>query len=55
MSAGTLAGLDRAVTGTAVPYIPAAPAALIVTAVAALAYGTIMATFTAISRQAGLS
>jgi len=50
VSAGTLAGLDRAV-----PYIPAAPAALIVTAVAALAYGTIMATFTAISRQAGLS
>jgi len=44
--AGTLAGMDRAVTGTAVPYIPAARAALIVTAVAALAYGTIMATFT---------
>ncbi|MGH3275322.1 MAG: FtsX-like permease family protein, partial [Streptosporangiaceae bacterium] len=53
--AGTLAGMDRAVTGTAVPYIPAAPAALIVTAVAALGYGTIMATFTAISRRAELS
>lgn len=52
--AGTLIGLDRAVTGTAVPYIPAAPAALIVTAVATLAFGTIMATFTAISRRAEL-
>jgi putative ABC transport system permease protein len=52
--AGTLVGLDRAVTGTAVPYIPAAPAALIVAAVAALAFGTIMATFTAISRRAEL-
>jgi putative ABC transport system permease protein len=49
--AGTLTGLDRAVTGTAVPYIPAAPAALIVTAVAALSFGTIMTTFTAISRR----
>jgi putative ABC transport system permease protein len=48
--AGTLVGLDRAVTGTAVPYIPAAPAALIVTAVAALAFGTIMTTFAADSR-----
>jgi putative ABC transport system permease protein len=52
--AGTLIGLDRAITGTAVPYIPAAPAALIVTAVAALTLGTIMATFTAISRRAEL-
>jgi putative ABC transport system permease protein len=52
--AGTLIGLDRAVTGTAVPYIPAAPAALIVTAVAALTFGTIMATFAAISRRAEL-
>jgi putative ABC transport system permease protein len=52
--AGTLIGLDRAVTGTAVPYIPAAPAALIATAVAALAFGTIMTTFTAISRRTEL-
>jgi len=52
--AGTLIGLDRAVTGTAVPYIPTAPAALIVTAVAALAFGTIMGTFTAISRRTEL-
>jgi putative ABC transport system permease protein len=43
--AGTLIGLDRAVTGSAVPYIPAAPAALIVAAVAALTFGTIMASF----------
>jgi putative ABC transport system permease protein len=49
--AGTLIGLDRAVTGTAVPYIPATPAALIVAAVAALAFGTIMTTFTAISHR----
>jgi putative ABC transport system permease protein len=48
---GTLTGLDRAVTGTAVPYIPAIPAALIVTAVAALTFGTTMTTFAAISRR----
>jgi len=50
--AGTLIGLDRAVTGTTVPYIPAAPAALIVTAVAALTFGTIMTSFAAMSRHA---
>ena len=49
--AGTLIGLDRAVTGSAVPYIPAAPAALIVTAVAALTFSTIMMSFAAVSRQ----
>jgi putative ABC transport system permease protein len=47
--AGTLIGLDRAVTGTAVPYIPVAPAALIATAVAALTFGTIMTTFAAMA------
>jgi putative ABC transport system permease protein len=51
VSAGTLIGLDRAVTGSAVPYIPAAPAALIVAAVTALAFGTIMASFAAMSRR----
>jgi putative ABC transport system permease protein len=49
--AGTLIGLDRAVTGSALPYIPAAPAALIVTAVAALTFGTVMTSFAAISRH----
>ena len=51
--AGTLIGLDRAVTGTTVPYIPAAPAALITTAVAALTFGTIMTSFAAISCNGG--
>jgi len=49
--AGTLIGLDRAVTGTAVPYIPAAPAALILTAVAALTFAAIMTSFAAMSRH----
>ena len=51
--AGTLIGLDRAVTGTTVPYIQAAPAALIAAAVAALTFGTILTFFAAISSQAG--
>ncbi|HEY6497718.1 MAG TPA: FtsX-like permease family protein [Trebonia sp.] len=50
--AGTLVGLDRAVTGSALPYIPAGAAALIVAAVAALAFGTIMTSFAAVSRRA---
>ena len=49
--AGTLTGLTRAVTGSAIPYIPAAPAALIVTAVAALTFATIMTSFAAMSRR----
>jgi putative ABC transport system permease protein len=49
--AGTLIGLDRAVTGSAVPYIPAAPAALIVSGVAALTFGTIMTSFAAMSHR----
>ncbi len=49
--AGTLTGLDRAVTGSAVPFIPAGPAALIVAGVAALTFGTIMTSFAATSRQ----
>jgi len=51
--AGTLIGLDRAVTGIAVPYIPAAPAALIITAVATLTFGTVMTSFAAMSRHPG--
>jgi putative ABC transport system permease protein len=50
--AGTLIGLSRAVTGSAVPYIPAAGAALLVTAVAALTLGTVMTSFAAMTRRA---
>jgi len=49
--AGTLIGLDRAVTGSAAPYIPPLPAALIITAVAALAFGTTMTSFRLMSRR----
>jgi putative ABC transport system permease protein len=49
--AGTLAGLDRAVTGRAMPYIPAGPATLIVATVAALTFGTILASLAVISRR----
>jgi hypothetical protein len=48
---GTLIGLDRAVTGSAVPYIPAAPAALAATVVAALTFAAIMTSFAAMSRH----
>jgi len=50
--AGTLAAIDRAVTGSAAPYIPLAPAALITAAVAALATGTILVSARAVSRRA---
>jgi hypothetical protein len=46
--AGTEIGLDRAVTGSAVPYIPAAQAALIA---AALTFAAIMRSFAAMSRH----
>jgi ABC-type lipoprotein release transport system permease subunit len=49
--AGTLIGLTRAVTGSAALYIPARPAALLVAAVAALTFGTVMASFAAITRR----
>jgi hypothetical protein len=47
-SGGTEIGLDRAVTGSAVPYIPAAQAALIA---AALTFAAIMTSFAAMSRH----
>jgi putative ABC transport system permease protein len=47
--AGTLVGVDRAVTGSAMPYIPAAPAALILTLVASLTFAAIMTSFAVIS------
>jgi putative ABC transport system permease protein len=49
--AGTLIGLSRAVTGSAAPYIPAGPATLLVTVVAALTLGTVLTSFAAISRR----
>jgi len=49
--AGTLTGLSRAVTGSAAPYIPAGPAALLVTVVAALTLGAVLTSFAAISRR----
>ena len=49
--AGALAAINRAVTGSPVPYVPAGPAALIVATVAALATGTIMASLRAMSRS----
>lgn len=47
--AGTLIGVDRAVTGSAMPYIPAAPAASIIAGVAALTFAAVMTSFAAIS------
>jgi putative ABC transport system permease protein len=49
--AGTLIGLSRSVTGSAEPYIPAGPAALLITAVAALTLGAVMTSFTAMTRR----
>lgn len=51
--AGALIGLDRAITGSAVPYVPVASAALIVLGVAALAFGTIMTSFASMRRSGG--
>ncbi len=49
--AGTLIGLTRAVTGSAAPYIPAGPAALLIAAVAALTLGAVLTSFAAITRR----
>jgi hypothetical protein len=49
--AGTLAGLSRAVTGSAAPYIPAGPAALLIAAVAALTLAAVMTSFAAMTRH----
>ncbi len=49
--AGTLIGLSRAVTGSVAPYMPAGPAALLVTVVAALTLGAALTSFAAISRR----
>ena len=49
--AGTLIGLSRAVTGSAAPYIPAGPAALLIAAVAALTLGAVLTSFAAMTRR----
>jgi hypothetical protein len=49
--AGTLAGLSRAVTGSAAPYIPAGPAALLVAAVGALTLAAVLTSFAAMTRR----
>jgi putative ABC transport system permease protein len=51
VGAGTLVGLSRALTGSSVPYIPAAGAGLLISVVAALTIGTVMTTFAAMTRR----
>jgi putative ABC transport system permease protein len=48
---GTLIGLTRAATGSAVPFIPTGPAVLVVGAVAALAFAATLTPFAVISRE----
>jgi len=49
--AGTLTAIDRAVTGSAAPYIPPASAALMVAVIAGLAIASIMGAFRALPRR----
>jgi putative ABC transport system permease protein len=51
VAAGALTAIDRALTGSPAPYVPPGSAALVVTTVAVLALGTIMASFRILSRQ----
>lgn len=51
VATGALTSVDRAVTGSAAPYIPFGPAALIVGAVAALATGAVMGAFRLLPRH----
>ena len=51
VAAGTLTAVDRAVTGSATPYIPFGAAVLIVAGVAALATGAIMGAFRLLPRH----
>ncbi len=53
MAAGTLAAVDKAITGTPVPYIPPTAGAVIIGSVAVLATGTIMASLRAMTGQRG--
>ena len=51
VSAGTLAAVDRASTGSATPYVPLGPAALIVAGIAVLTIVPIMAVFRALAKR----
>jgi putative ABC transport system permease protein len=53
MAAGTLIAIDRAETGTAVPYIPPAAAAAVIGAVTILATATIMTSLRAMTGRRG--
>ena len=53
MAAGTLAAVDKAITGTPVPYIPPTAGAVIIGSVAVLATGTIMASLRAMTGRRG--
>lgn len=50
VAAGALTAVDRAVTGSAAPYVPLGPAALIAGAVAALATGAVMGAYRMLPR-----
>lgn len=51
VAAGTLIGVDKAETGTPVPYIPPTAAAAIIGSVAVLATGTILASLRAMPQR----
>jgi putative ABC transport system permease protein len=53
MAAGTLIAIDRAETGTPVPYVPPTTAAAIIGTVALLATGTIMISLRAMTGRRG--
>jgi hypothetical protein len=53
MAAGTLAAVDKAITGTRVPYIPPTAGVVIIGSVAVLATGTIIASLHAMTGRRG--
>ena len=53
MAAGTLIGVDKAETGTPLPYIPPIGAVAIIGSVAVLATGTIIASLRAMTGRRG--
>ncbi len=53
MAAGTLAAVDKAITGSPVPYIPPTAGAVIIGSIAVLATGTIMASLRSMTGRRG--
>ena len=53
VAVGTLIGVDKAETGTPVPYIPPTGAVAIIGSVAVLATGTILASLRAMTQRRG--